>query len=126
MPRFVCGAQSEIDQIIAWSAAGTERVVNHGVFTMTRPRIRKDESNGPPLSRPNGSLEKSHETNELITIFATMVKHDKSNIGCENRDQFVRFMRFRLEEHTSELQSHSDLVCRLLLEKKKKSQYKNS
>src|SRR5438034_8806414 len=28
----------------------------------------------------------------------------------------------RSEEHTSELQSHSDLVCRLLLEKKKKYQ----
>src|SRR5260221_9393754 len=28
--------------------------------------------------------------------------------------------RNRSEEHTSELQSHSDLVCRLLLEKKKK------
>src|SRR5437588_3231384 len=28
----------------------------------------------------------------------------------------------RSEEHTSELQSHSDLVCRLLLEKKKKQQ----
>src|SRR5438034_6106944 len=28
--------------------------------------------------------------------------------------------RQRSEEHTSELQSHSDLVCRLLLEKKKK------
>src|SRR5260221_9108380 len=27
----------------------------------------------------------------------------------------------RSEEHTSELQSHSDLVCRLLLEKKKTS-----
>src|SRR2546421_6647935 len=27
---------------------------------------------------------------------------------------------FRSEEHTSELQSRSDLVCRLLLEKKKK------
>src|SRR5947207_4610589 len=27
--------------------------------------------------------------------------------------------RIRSEEHTSELQSHSDLVCRLLLEKKK-------
>ena len=26
----------------------------------------------------------------------------------------------RSEEHTSELQSHSELVCRLLLEKKKK------
>src|SRR5436190_9344640 len=28
--------------------------------------------------------------------------------------------RIRSEEHTSELQSHSDLVCRLLLEKKNK------
>src|SRR5438034_7237180 len=30
----------------------------------------------------------------------------------------------RSEEHTSELQSHSDLVCRLLLEKKKKKKDK--
>ena len=30
----------------------------------------------------------------------------------------------RSEEHTSELQSHSDLVCRLLLEKKKNKQNK--
>src|SRR5256886_10125936 len=30
--------------------------------------------------------------------------------------------RARSEEHTSELQSQSNLVCRLLLEKKKKSQ----
>src|SRR5438034_4254613 len=29
--------------------------------------------------------------------------------------------QLRSEEHTSELQSHSDLVCRLLLEKKKKN-----
>src|SRR5215469_17690000 len=29
---------------------------------------------------------------------------------------------FRSEEHTSELQSRRDLVCRLLLEKKKKTQ----
>src|SRR5260221_1118836 len=32
----------------------------------------------------------------------------------------------RSEEHTSELQSHSDLVCRLLLEKKKKEMYRIS
>src|SRR5437588_6622938 len=30
----------------------------------------------------------------------------------------ARLQRARSEEHTSELQSHSDLVCRLLLEKK--------
>src|SRR6266540_4412461 len=29
----------------------------------------------------------------------------------------------RSEEHTSELQSHHDLVCRLLLEKKKTNQF---
>src|SRR5260221_12785421 len=34
--------------------------------------------------------------------------------------------RHRSEEHTSELQSHSDLVCRLLLEKKKKQNRKLS
>src|SRR2546421_5709294 len=32
----------------------------------------------------------------------------------------------RSEEHTSELQSRSDLVCRLLLEKKKKKQHTDS
>src|SRR4051795_1586268 len=32
----------------------------------------------------------------------------------------------RSEEHTSELQSHSHLVCRLLLEKKKKSTHYTS
>src|SRR5438034_1811525 len=31
----------------------------------------------------------------------------------------------RSEEHTSELQSHSDLVCRLLLEKKKSTRGRN-
>src|SRR5438132_3374945 len=34
-------------------------------------------------------------------------------------DTFHRNYIARSEEHTSELQSHSDLVCRLLLEKKK-------
>src|SRR2546428_6325498 len=33
----------------------------------------------------------------------------------------LRGIEPRSEEHTSELQSRSDLVCRLLLEKKKKS-----
>src|SRR5438034_8114006 len=41
----------------------------------------------------------------------------------QRRSESRRFGRRlgRSEEHTSELQSHSDLVCRLLLEKKKNS-----
>src|SRR2546430_6267085 len=34
-----------------------------------------------------------------------------------------RYMDTRSEEHTSELQSQSNLVCRLLLEKKKNKKY---
>src|SRR3712207_7401361 len=47
----------------------------------------------------------------------------ESNIlnGIMNEDFVVSFSRS--EEHTSELQSRQYLVCRLLLEKKKKYQY---
>ena len=38
--------------------------------------------------------------------------------------QMTLYFVFETEEHTSELQSHHDLVCRLLLEKKKKNKYK--
>src|SRR5690349_23733102 len=38
---------------------------------------------------------------------------------------FERLIGRRSEEHTSELQSRRDLVCRLLLEKKKKKKYDN-
>src|SRR2546427_8175647 len=49
---------------------------------------------------------------------------------CAGRNQvFLRNSRWvltesRSEEHTSELQSQSNLVCRLLLEKKKKNNHK--
>src|SRR5436190_5449953 len=42
----------------------------------------------------------------------------KPRTGADVNDAALRLRRS--EEHTSELQSHSDLVCRLLLEKKKK------
>src|SRR5215204_5686976 len=38
---------------------------------------------------------------------------------CRAAGARLRPRSHRSEEHTSELQSHSDLVCRLLLEKKK-------
>src|SRR5438034_5332572 len=38
-----------------------------------------------------------------------------------SEERLRQAQKMRSEEHTSELQSHSDLVCRLLLEKKKKN-----
>src|SRR5688572_31630440 len=43
-------------------------------------------------------------------------------VGNDDRDADPHL---RSEEHTSELQSQSNLVCRLLLEKKKKKKKKN-
>src|SRR5438034_6571959 len=39
-------------------------------------------------------------------------------LQVEHGSLYPALHRLRSEEHTSELQSHSDLVCRLLLEKK--------
>src|SRR5260221_7207147 len=46
-------------------------------------------------------------------------------VGVLVSERSVVVILDRSEEHTSELQSHSDLVCRLLLEKKKKHFIKN-
>src|SRR5690606_40370156 len=43
-----------------------------------------------------------------------------SNCVCELMPGGLTFTESRSEEHTSELQSRENLVCRLLLEKKKK------
>src|SRR5260221_1323554 len=54
------------------------------------------------------------------TLFRSQVRiHavDHVTFRVEAGDPCVK--ELRSEEHTSELQSHSDLVCRLLLEKKK-------
>src|SRR5260221_3437589 len=51
-------------------------------------------------------------------IAAELGESQSASAGAESPE--------RSEEHTSELQSHSDLVCRLLLEKKKSSTSKNT
>src|SRR2546430_6894453 len=50
-----------------------------------------------------------------------VMRGDRVLIRLENQVELVRS-----EEHTSELQSQSNLVCRLLLEKKKKNIYVKS
>src|SRR5690242_21404882 len=54
---------------------------------------------------------------DVLFIEATAMEGDK---GLVLTGQLGDVMKERSEEHTSELQSHVNLVCRLLLEKKKK------
>src|SRR2546427_3589981 len=60
------------------------------------------------------TLELAHQERELVE---TAYLHSKET---ELR-HYVQLATTRSEEHTSELQSQSNLVCRLLLEKKKKT-----
>src|SRR5690349_22586323 len=58
------------------------------------------------------------------TLFRSVKPHVNAAESFENELQFLLQIQIaghnrRSEEHTSELQSRRDLVCRLLLEKKK-------
>src|SRR6478672_12983444 len=53
------------------------------------------------------------------TLFRSLLRH-RDRVGLRVSLQLLREGAQRSEEHTSELQSRSDLVCRLLLEKKNK------
>src|SRR2546430_8021275 len=48
---------------------------------------------------------------QILVLYGMLLAHAPSPV--------IRLHRARSEEHTSELQSQSNLVCRLLLEKKK-------
>src|SRR5207237_8146345 len=67
---------------------------------------------------PTGCSSRRAATRSIKTK-ATSGTADRSGPTSPRRS---RTPASRSEEHTSELQSHLNLVCRLLLEKKKKSQ----
>src|SRR5690242_21004989 len=68
----------------------------------------------PPRSTlfPYTTLFRSGQAHRRITRRAFAISRDARR--CGDRCSWIRS-----EEHTSELQSHVNLVCRLLLEKKK-------
>src|SRR5436190_13035202 len=65
----------------------------------------------------------SNKCRDAVQLFEMIQGVDSLALAQElNKwaEKLGKTMPVRSEEHTSELQSHSDLVCRLLLEKKKK------
>src|SRR2546422_1109423 len=70
----------------------------------------------------HGSLTPVDGSRILQNEFSTWVAKDKHSKAYRvlTEDLGVQMARIRSEEHTSELQSRLHLVCRLLLEKKKK------
>src|SRR5260221_3329228 len=62
--------------------------------------------------------EKNIPANQILLLTFTNKTAKEMKIRMEKMSAVWAGTFHRSEEHTSELQSHSDLVCRLLLEKK--------
>src|SRR5437588_5404660 len=77
----------------------------------------------PPRSTlfPYTTLFRSTEVPGRARAAVDLARREHEAAPLGEGDELVEELR-RSEEHTSELQSHSDLVCRLLLEKKKNTQ----
>src|SRR5438132_4491534 len=80
----------------------------------------------PPRSTlfPYTTLFRSRSENHANSVEVCVLRRGVCRESDCTRTDVVAFPTYaapRSEEHTSELQSHSDLVCRLLLEKKKES-----
>src|SRR5438094_2005226 len=79
----------------------------------------------PPRSTPFPTRRSSDlplavkKPSQLVELYGTLHK------GADwSLQSYPNYKDYRSEEHTSELQSPYDLVCRLLLEKKKKKKSK--
>src|SRR3712207_7183830 len=77
----------------------------------------------PPRSTlfPYTTLFRSQATELLLRVFGVKPSGEAEVTEEEVRTLIGHGTRSRSEEHTSELQSRQYLVCRLLLEKKKKT-----
>src|SRR5438874_13111485 len=83
------------------------------------PKMRKFDlfflnSSSSYLALPSFPTRRSSDLSTNVTISAELIRCAVSSIAALVRASQVS----RSEEHTSELQSRRDLVCRLLLEKK--------
>src|SRR5438034_6853255 len=96
-----------------------------------RPRPPCPPREQPELHPPDAAEQHQDEQRqgargaELRELPTRLIDPVHGHVGGVQRTTAGQHVHVgRSEEHTSELQSHSDLVCRLLLEKKKKKNNK--
>src|SRR5688572_31628014 len=74
----------------------------------------------PTISAPASAVTPPAPSHVLARATASRLRARSANSPYGPKSPATGKNKFRSEEHTSELQSQSNLVCRLLLEKKKK------
>src|SRR5438034_6333415 len=127
-PRLACSnlfACSKVPKVIL-RVTSTTRFFSARLITVAIHSL--GQSSKHALPRPRVFFTFSRNARLILPGYAAhpSVQISNAQAACEQArtccsKRSARFLRS--EEHTSELQSHSDLVCRLLLEKKKKKKY---
>ena len=76
------------------------------------------------MEAPHTTVQKPASTQDAVLGLAPSTRSagDAEQFDKIFEDASQKMKTEEIGRHTSELQSHSDLVCRLLLEKKKKNQ----
>src|SRR2546427_6656989 len=104
-----------------FAAARGERISFNQLHNVCHSRLKQ------PLFCPvcNRQVERSeivkgYEYEKDQYVLFSEEELDKIEPPSAHVMEILEFVKLRSEEHTSELQSQSNLVCRLLLEKKKK------
>src|SRR2546430_2946128 len=94
------------------------RVRSHTIPTMNArvtAQIALEESMRVRARRPDGAADQCG-----AAVASMNSSRSRFILAIEGGCTYIMWPASRSEEHTSELQSQSNLVCRLLLEKKKK------
>src|SRR5438034_2459529 len=109
------GTARRVDRDVGARAAGGGADQSHDVLGLRRVEALADSE--PPYPREPPAGLPDHDDAGL----PRRRHHPEEAAERARAEDDHGLTRLRSEEHTSELQSHSDLVCRLLLEKKKKT-----
>src|SRR5438093_9318555 len=99
---------------MVWGCVGTNCTRNHAPDVSTLYHLRTSQPSGAALCVMPGTymMLGKGTTMEITRELRTLAKFTSETMPVLRGE--------RSEEHTSELQSLTNLVCRLLLEKKKK------
>src|SRR2546427_9334119 len=108
--------------MIDFRAAVQERLGHPAINGAAEPAIHNIDREAA-LRALKDRIGEIRPADPAVKPFPRAVAH--LQVGGQSFDVFNDFLERpkRSEEHTSELQSQSNLVCRLLLEKKKKVHY---
>jgi len=107
-----------LDTPVANTETYTWATTNTTIFQTTQNLTTQTLSIAPSVNAPTPEIEVDETT--IIRDKVSTLEGKVSNLENDATNNPKVKEDLRSEEHTSELQSHSDLVCRLLLEKKNK------